>query len=309
MRQKGSQNIVVRDCVFENNDNGVSGYGEDILYEYCIMRYNGNPDGDMTHNVYTHGGTQTFRFCHIHDPDEGQNLHIRAKVADFEYCLIENAGSYTADLMVSTNDYVEGQVLQETLNLIGCVIVESEGQDNDSKAFTLYNSPARDNVRMRINMYYNTFIGNGKGGAVVRFTNSGLLAQEAYLYNNIFYNNHVPFTFDTKNGVTAMARNNWWPSNYDYSEFDAYMSDSYFGTDPGFNNLWQGDYTLNQTSSCVGLANKSIGNTPTYQMDFGGTVLSYLARITANDLGAFESNAQTGNQPPSAPAVLRIVSN
>ena len=101
----------------------------------------------------------------------------------------------------------------------------------------------------------------------------------------------------------------WWPSNFDYSEFDAYMSNSYYGTDPGFNNPGQGDYTLKQTSSCAGLADKSIGDIPIYQMDFSGTILSYLARITANDLGAFESNYQTGNQPPSAPAVLRIVSN
>jgi hypothetical protein len=291
MRQKGSQNVVVRDCVFEDNDNGVSGHGEDILYEYCTMRYNGNPDGDTTHNVYTHGGTQTFRFCHIHDPDEGQNLHIRARRADFEYCLIENAGTYTGDLMVSRNDYVEGQELQETLNLIGCVIVESEEQGNDTKAFTMYNSPRGDNIRMRINLYYNTFIGNGNDGAVVRFTNSGLLAQEAYLYNNIFYNCHAPFRFDTKDVVTAVADNNWWPSNFDYSGFDAYMSNSHYGTDPGFTNPGQGDYTLKQTSSCVGLANQDIGGIPNYQMDFNGPILNDLSRMTADDLGAFESGS------------------
>lgn len=293
VRIRGGHHITIRNSHFEGNDNGVSGFGEVILYEKCVFTKNGsNGMGDLAHNIYLHGGTQTFRYCKITDAAEGQNVHLRGKDFRFEYCWIENESTYIGDLMISSTDWAVTSSLDCTLTLIGCVIKGAMNPANDSKLFTMYNQPYRTNVKMTINMYYNTIIGNGNSAAVVRFTDSGLSTQTARLYNNIFYGNHIPFRFDSLNGVTAVAQNNWWPSGYDYTAYQAYMSDSYFGVDPGFVNISNGDYNLESNAEVLAKANTSLGNLPTAELyvDSTGQLISS-SRSSASDLGAYELGA------------------
>jgi len=288
LRVKGGYNITIRNCRFEGNDNGVSGFGENILYENCVFTKNGsNGQGDRAHNIYLHGGSQTFRYCRITDAKEGQNIHLRGKRFRFEYCWIENEGTYMGDLMVSESDWSRSRGLDSTLTLIGCVIIGAPNPMNDTKFFTMYNSPPAEKVSMRINMYYNTLIGNGKDAAVIRFTDSGLEKQEAYLYNNIFIGNHVPFRFDTKRGVVAVADTNWWPSGYDYSTYGDYATNLVLGTDPGFVHRIGRDYRLRKDASAANLARTELGEIPTKEMVVSSGKLTYRLRSNANDLGAF----------------------
>lgn len=304
IRHKGGDNITVRNAHIEGNDNGITGWGDNLLYEDSTIYANGNAsEGDGTHNIYTHGGVYTFRRCHIYDPIEGQNVHSRSRDIRFEYCLIENGYNYTGDIMVNSNEYQAGSPNYQTMTFLGCTIKERQNPGNSSKVFTMYNQPASSNVHMRINMYYNTFIGNGQNEAMIRFTDSGLASQSAYLYNNIFYGNHIPFSFDTTTGVTAVARNNWWPQGYSYTSLNSYMSDSYFGSNPGFLDLAGGDYKLSSNAMARAKANTTLGTTPAAEFYvLSGNDFRSATRNSANDIGAFEYGSLR------AP-VLRIVSN
>ena len=313
LRMRGGSNITVKDSIFEYNDNGVQGWGENILYENCIFRYNGAlptySSPDLGHNIYTHGGTQTFRFCHIHDPQgktNGQNIHLRGKQFDFEYCVIENEGTYMGDLMTSSIDH-NGE-LHSMLNILGSLIIQKPN-GGVSKWFTLYNSDPMDNQDYEINLYYNTLIGNDQVSEVVQFTDSGLRTQKAKLYNNIIYKNKRVFQFDTTSGVTAETKNNWWSgSASDYSAYASYMSDSIFGANPGFNNPANKDYTLTENAAVINKANSTFGKIPEYEIysDANGK-LRHKARSSAKDLGAFEYARSTSNfLPPAAPSGLKI---
>lgn len=292
IRTRHAKNITIRNCLIEENDNGIVGNGEDIVYELCEIRRNGNLKGDRTHNVYNHGGTITIRYCHIYDPVEGQNIHMRAKNARIEYSLIENGYTYMGDLMSDKSDWVRGQPLKQVLTFIGNLIIEKESPLNDSKVFTMYNDKHFSGISMRINMFYNTFIGNGKNEALIQITNSGLEYQEAYLYNNIFYGNHRPFRIDISNQPDKFhveAKNNWWAEG-DYSQYEQFMSGSIFGTHPGFKDAKNKDFRLKTSAQAKNRANATLGEYPLFEYYLDeNVVMKYKERHGANDLGAFES--------------------
>lgn len=294
IRSVGAQNITVQNCLFEYNDNGVQGTGENILYEFCEFRYNGKTNGqtgDAAHNIYTHGGTFTFCYCYIHDPLEGQNIHSRSRYMLVKSCLIEYARSYTADIMVDGNEWVSGQPLYQTLTISGCIIKESPNQINNTKAFTLYNSPSHSGVYMKLLLFYNTFIGNGNNGSVIRFTDSGLAGHEVYMVNNIFFKKHDPARFDGNSAQSAIVLfdNNWWPEGYDYSSDSSFMFNSIFGINPGFRDAANNDFGLTGNAQVNGLANPALCAAPQYEFDLDYMRRGeYKLRKSAQDLGAYE---------------------
>jgi hypothetical protein len=290
---------MVQKCLFEFNDNGIQGSGDNILYEFCEFRYNGKIDGqtgDSAHNIYTHGGTYTIRYCYIHGPLEGQNIHSRSRNIAVESCLIEYARSYTGDIMVDENEWVDGEPLYQTLTFSGCVIKESPDQNNDTKAFTLYNSPPHQGVYMKLNLFYNTFIGNDNNGSIMRFTESGLAGHEVNMYNNIFYKKHDPVRFDGESAQTAIvvSNNNWWPEGYDYSTDSAFMNNSIFGTDPGFLDAANHNFRITADAQVKDVANENLCAAPAYEFELELMRQGqYKVRNSAKDLGAYEYSDST----------------
>lgn len=284
MRMRGSSNVTVRNCLIEANDNGISGDGRDIVYEACEIRGNGHRGGDRTHNAYIHGGTLTLRFCYIHDPTDGQNLHLRATDALVAYCRIENGRTYMGDLMTNMVDRSRGGPIVQTLTLLGNLIIEGQSPENDAQVLTMYNDYRWPRTTMRINMFHNTFIGNGKNEALVHLTDSGIDAQDVCLYNNIFWGNHIPIRADIAGGIKVDARNNWWPVGHDYSGSQAYMSASVIGETPGFVSPSTGDYRLLVSSPCRGKADAKLGMQPEFEffLDTGA-----IRRHDSSSLGAF----------------------
>ena len=304
IRPKGSTPLTVRNCHFEGNDNGITGWGT-VTFEHCTVYANGDPGpGDGTHNVYSEGGYYTFRFCRIWDPIEGQNIHSRSLDMKLEYCSIENAGSYMGGIMDYRLDGTSGLTFSQTLTLKGNIIIQTREALNDAQVFVMYYDGNRTNsIDMRINMYYNTFVGFGDNAALIHATDSSIHGQSAYLYNNIFYGNHRPFRLDTTNNVHMESRNNWWPDGYDYSSYSAYMSDSHFGASPGFVDPSHGDYSLTASSDLINSANTSICELPVFQLSSSHENLNYIQRASAFDLGAIETTeAEPDSIPPSRPS-------
>ena len=103
VRLKLSQNVTLHHCLFEFNDNGLQGAGDDTTVEFCEFDSNGLPgSNEGSHNLYIHGGTITVRYCYIHDARRSQNFHIRANQSVFEYNWIARAKSYMGDMMPCT---------------------------------------------------------------------------------------------------------------------------------------------------------------------------------------------------------------
>lgn len=313
-----THDISFRNCLFEENDNGVQGGGDNILYEYCEFSNNGATDvqiangAEGTHNMYIHGGNITIRHSHIHDPRRGQNFHMRSKNARFEYNLIENGYNYMGDIMTNSNDRAEGEAITQELTLLGNVIIEKAAPGNNSKIFSLYNDKNWALTSMRINLFYNTIIGNGNDSAVLRiYQDDNMPNQEAYFYNNIFYEVHKPFTVqDTldPSDYHLEAKNNWWSGGYDYSVYAAYMSDSIIGTELGFNDPAKKDYTLSQVSQVKDVANNAIAGLvlPQYEYNADGfNTNKEIPRTSALSLGAYEYNELIVS-PPDPPRKLRI---
>ena len=297
IRFLGSPDITVRNCLFEDNDNGIQGYGENILIEFCEFFNNGAPEIlGYSHNIYTHGGTFIIRYCHIHDPEDGQNFHMRTRDALLAYNLIENAGSYMGDIMTNMVDRNEGEPITQTLTLLGNIIVEKGEPRNDAQIFVTYNDQEWPQTSFRFNLYYNTFIGNGNINGLIHVTDKpGTVNQEFYLYNNIIYGTPNPLRVDIDSDYTLVSQNNWWQgTSSDYSDDLQYMSNSHFGTNPGFTDLNGGDYTLTSNSPIKNIADETIGQVPTQEYyGSGSTQMKYRAREDVNDIGALESTTNT----------------
>lgn len=323
---QSSNNVTVTNSIFEYNDNGVTGYGGDIVFENCIFRYNGasilaTSNVDRGHNIYTNGGTQTLRFCHIHDPVGysggnpvwGQNVHSRSDELNIEYCVIENEGSYVGDVM-TTSDY--NGSFDGDLNILGSLLIEQDnpattGNWNDTKAFAPYNSPQRSNVNLTIRLCYNTYIGNGQSGnnrAMVRFTGNGG-TQNSYLYNNLFYRvPNGPFR-DVQYASEAVSSNNWWSDTADISGDISYMSNYVTGSDPLFTDPGESDYSIQSGSTANDRADLNLCPAPpTYEVWIDESEnLQSRARTSADDIGAYESIESTVDLTDAVLA-LQIVS-
>ena len=292
-RNNAGHDLTFRNCLFEKNDNGFTGNGENILYEFCeISESQGNGLG---HSVYVFGGTITIRFSYIHDTINGQNLHIRAKNARIEYNLIENSGSYMADLMTN-EDQNNNQPVNLTMTFLGNIFVDKEPSGNSGQVFVMYNDADYPNTRMRMNFYYNTYIGFNQNAGLIHFTNNSgheLEFQEVYFYNNLIYDNQIPIIVDellATEGYYFESKNNWWSGTIDdYSQFTDYLDSSYFGLDPSFKDYDNNNFSLNLDSELIGIANPALGEIPEFEYYFENNVHMKFRNRDSNDIGAFES--------------------
>jgi hypothetical protein len=95
----GTTNLYIKDCVFEYNDNGLTGgtQGSEATVEFCEFNANGNTNASTsapTHNIYVYGGLLALRYCYVHDSVQGQNFHIRCENSTLEYNWFARAHSY-----------------------------------------------------------------------------------------------------------------------------------------------------------------------------------------------------------------------
>jgi hypothetical protein len=298
----GTTNLVIKDCVFNQNDNGLTGgtQNSQATVEFSEFNANGNTNASLsapTHNIYVYGGDLTLRYCYLHDSVQGENFHIRCRNSVLEYNWFARAQNYEGDLMTDDDFSGTGTFLQ-TMTLRGNVFVQNALPGNHSQVVALYNDGGLANLTLSLNMLYNTFIGANTNAALVHVSNADGTKMVADLSNNIIYGTRTPVLIENSAAATVTGANNWLQTNSAAGPF----SDSVRSASPGFLNPGAGDYHLLNNSPCVSAANGAVYGLPGKEY-FQNEKTNRLWRIrdAARDLGAFEStstNAPIGPYDP-----------
>ncbi|MDB6067362.1 MAG: hypothetical protein JWR26_3570 [Pedosphaera sp.] len=289
----GTTGLHLKDCVFRNNDNGISGGSQnsDATVEYCEFDGNGNLAATSpTHNMYIYGGTFILRYCYVHDSLQAQNFHIRAQSATLEYNWFARAKSYEGDLMTDGDLSGSGPFAQSML-LRGNVFLQSTNPDNHSQILVIFNDGGLTNETMSMQLINNTCVangipGNGGNAAFVHLSNADGTQMSAQLFNNLIYGTTRPSLVENASKGIVSGANNWLPVGVSPGP----LMGSLFSASPGFRNAGAKDFSLSPGSACIGGANQTIQGLPIreYYRD-ETTAREYRIRTTAMDIGAFES--------------------
>lgn len=304
----GTTNLHLEDCLFTQNDNGITGGTQESVatVEYCEFSTNGNTSASAaTHNLYIYGGTFTMRYCYVHDSVQAENFHIRSRTATLEYNWFARAKNYEGDLMTD-DDFSGTGPFTQTITLLGNVFVQAAAPDNHSQVFVLYNDTTLTNLSMSARVLYNTFVGNGGSAAFVHLSNADGTQMAAEESDNIVYGTTRPYLIENPGAGTINGLNNWLQTNATVGT----LSGSVRTATPGFRNAGSQDYTLASGSACIGTANSSVYGLPGkeyYRNE--ATNRMWRIRAAAHDIGAFEStstNAPVGPYDPAPRPSLRI---
>ncbi len=287
-------NLYIKDCVFDQNDNGLTGgtQGSEATVEYCEFDSNGDATASSpTHNIYIYGGTFTMRYCYLHDSVQAQNFHVRARSATLEYNWFARAKSYEGDLM-SDDDFSGAGPFNQTLILRGNVFVQNASPDNHSQVVALFNDTGLANLTLSVRVLYNTFIGNGGAAAFVHLSNADGTRMNAEESNNIIFGTTQPSLVENTGVGSVSGVNNWLRTN----AIVGTLTGSVQSATPDFRNPAARDYTLTTNSLCIGVADASVLGLPGKEYFLNeATGRRWRIRAAARDIGAFESTSTAGS--------------
>jgi hypothetical protein len=287
-------NLEIKDCVFYQNDNGLTGgtQNSQATVEFCEFNANGNLNASSsapTHNIYVYGGFLTLRYCYVHDSVQGENFHIRCRSSSLQYNWFARANNYEGDLMTD-DDFSGTGSFTQTMTLLGNVFVQNNLPGNHSQVVALYNDGGLANLTLSLHMLYNTFVGVNTNSALVHVSNADGTRMTAEISDNIIYGTKTAVLIENTINATVAGQNNWLQTN----AAGGPLVGSIRSAAPGFRNLAGMDYALANGSACIGAASVSVSAVPGqeyYQNE--GTNRLWRIRNSALDLGAFESTAGT----------------
>ena len=302
----GASGIVLGNCLFQNNDNGLIIGGtenSDMTVEFSEFSQNGNTTASAsspTHNVYVYGGTFALRYSYLHDPLQAENLHCRAVTSTIEYNWFDRAKIYEGDLMTS-DDYANAKTgsLVQSMTLRGNVVIESANQANQGQIWAVYNDEASGSpVSFSITALYNTVVGDGAHTAFIHVSNADSTTMSAKVSDNIISGTSQPILVEDGAHATVTGKNNWLQTGAAPSG----LTGTVFGAAPGFADAASDDFTPASGSPCIGAADTSVGGLPTDEYYQNETVTRmYRVRASASDIGAFEhATAGSGIGPYGA---------
>jgi hypothetical protein len=287
-----STNLYFKDCLFINNDNGMTGGTQesDAVVEFCEFSQNGNTLATAaTHNLYIYGGKFALRYSYVHDSTQSQNFHMRCRYSILEYNWFARAKNYEGDLM--TDDDFDGSVAETQLMVVrGNVFVQSANPGNRGQVLVIYNDNGTANVTMSMRVIYNTFIGYGGNSAFMHISNADGTLMSAEVSNNIIFGTTRPTLIEDSSFGVITGVNNWIPTGVNPGS----LANSISSTSPGFRDPASQDYTLSPGSAAIGKASASIYGLPGLEY-YKNETLSRMFRIrpSAKDIGAFESTTST----------------
>ena len=272
-QHNGTTNLYIKDCVFDHNDNGLTGGTQEsqAAVEFCEFNGNGNTNASTsspTHNIYVYGGDLALRYCYVHDPVQAQNFHIRCRNAVLEYNWFARARSYEGDLM-SDDDFGGAGPFTQTMTLRGNVIVQNNSPLNHSQVIAIYNDANLPNLTLNVRAVYNTFAGNGGSAAFIHVSNADGTRMSAELSDNIIAGTTRPFLIEETGSGSVSGNNNWLQSNATVGP----LTGSVQSVAPGFRNPAAQDFASRRTAFA------SAPRTPRSSACPGGNISSMKRRI------------------------------
>jgi hypothetical protein len=276
IRADGSGFLVVRNCWFHDNEEGILGGGDSVLVENSIFDHNGYGDG-QSHNIYiVHTRTFTIRNTYTHRAIIGHNIKTRALNNYILYNRVmdeaDGTGSYAVDVPDGGRTYLIGNVIEQ-------------GPNTDNSAIVAYAAESSNNGVLDLYVVNNTIVNNRTSGGTFLQIRGGTTA---LVMNNIFYGPGTRWS----GGATVTASNNYSESTYNNS--------------PGFVSPSTWDFHLSASSpgSIVNAGadpgSSALGYrlTPTWQYRYDAQA-EPRPTVGAIDIGAFEYAA--GAQDSTAP--------
>jgi len=283
-----STNLYLKDCLFINNDNGLTGGTQesDATVEFCEFSQNGNLQATAaTHNIYVYGGTLAMRYCYIHDSTQSQNFHIRCRYSLLEYNWFARAKNYEGDLM--TDDDFDGSIAETQLMLLrGNIFVQNANPGNRGQVLVIYNDNGTPNVTMSTRVIQNTFIGNGGNSAFMHISTADGTPMTAEVSNNISVGTTRPTLIEDTSFGTITGVNNWMATGVTPGP----LANSIISAAPGFRDPATQDFTLVANSAAIDKASPIVYGLPGLEyFKNESQPLMFRVRPSAKDLGAFES--------------------
>ena len=295
----GTTNLYIKDCVFTENDNGLTGgtQNSQATVEFCEFNANGNTSASSsapTHNIYVYGGVLALRYCYVHDSVQGENFHIRCRDSTLEYNWFARARNYEGDLMTD-DDFSAAGPFAQTMVLRGNVFVQTQHPGNHSQVVALYNDGSLTNLTLGLRMLYNTFVGVNTNSALVHVSNANGTRMSAEISDNVIFGTRTPVLIEDAGAATVTGVNNWLSTNATAGP----LANSVRSTSPGFRDAAAQDYTLLSGSACIGAADGAVFGLPGREYFLNeATNREWRIRAAARDLGAFESTSTDAGRGP-----------
>jgi len=197
IRNDTSGFLVVRNCYFHDNENGILGGADSMLIEYSTFDHNGIGDPGRTHNMYIWGRSVTVRYTYTHRAVIGHNIKTRGENNYILYNRImdesDGTASYSIDVPDCGRTYIIGNVIEQGPNTDNSTII-SYGAESSLHTQDLY-------------VVNNTIVNNrSAGGTFISIGGS----TPTKVRNNIFYGPGTPWS-----GGSVTPSNNYVSTAYD----------------------------------------------------------------------------------------------
>lgn len=173
IRSETPGTLILRDCYFHDNEEGILGTADSMVIENCVFDRNGSGDG-RTHNIYAMGRSFTLRGSTVKRAVIGHNVKTRAKNNYILYNRILDEASGTASYEVDVPDC--GRTY-----LIGNVI--EQGPKSENNTIISYGAESASNVQ-DLYVVNNTIVNDLADGGTFLQIREGA---KALILNNILY--------------------------------------------------------------------------------------------------------------------------
>lgn len=210
IRSETNGTLILRDCYFHDNEEGILGGADSMVIENCVFDRNGAGDG-KSHNIYASGRSFTLRGSTTKRAIIGHNVKTRAKNNYILYNRIQDEASGTTSYEVDVPDC--GRTY-----LIGNVI--EQGPKSENQTIISYGAESASNPQ-DLYVVNNTIVNDHPNGGTFLQIREG---SRALIINNIFYGPGTPWAggrvTESRNYVEPSMQNGPGfadPSNFNYA--------------------------------------------------------------------------------------------
>jgi hypothetical protein len=296
--EEGSH-ITVRDNLIHGCGNGIfaSSGSSDVLVSGNFVFDNGNEGSIYEHNSYTEATNITFEFNHygpLCAGCEGNNLKDRSAGTLIRYNWLES-GNRQLDLVESDHDeLIDNPAYRRTL-VYGNVFVEPDGAGNSQ--IIHYGGDGGDESKYRqgtLYFLYNTVVSTRAGNTTLfRLSSEG---ESVLAWNNVLWVTAGGDRLAISAGMGAVDLEGNWLSEGFVDSHDTLTGtivamNNVEGTDPGFADAENQDFSLTADSACRGAAialpADASGDEPLFEYE---KHQAGVPRPATADVGAYESD-------------------